>query len=165
MLSSAVVDVTPSRMFNSAAVAEIAVPLKLIASKYATPSMYRSFHSAEELPISRVLSPSGIRSAPRVPDTITLPDNVIVPAMLAAPAIFKSLNFLELEPKSISLLVVGSITPSLTTNCSVLVPLTSILNSTWLFVSSTTTLFLGVATPGSPINPMTGPSAAVPSCL
>ena len=70
MLSSAAVEVTPSRIFSSAAVEVIAVPLKLIASKYAVPSMYRS------------------------------------------------LNSLLLEPRSMSLSVVGSITPSLTTNCS-----------------------------------------------
>ena len=43
--NSDAVDVTPSRIFNSAAVAVIAVPLKFIASKYATPSIYMSFHS------------------------------------------------------------------------------------------------------------------------
>ena len=51
-LSSPTTAVMPSKVFNSAAVADIAVPSKLIASKYATPSMYISFHCCEELPKS-----------------------------------------------------------------------------------------------------------------
>jgi len=49
---TAVVAVTPSSILSSAAVDEIAVPLKLIPSKYAIPSTYKSFHSCEELPKS-----------------------------------------------------------------------------------------------------------------
>ena len=35
----------------------------------------------------------------------------------------------------------------------------------WSFVVSINTLLRGVVTPASPITPITGPSAAVPSCL
>ena len=94
-----------------------------------------------------------------VAEPITKPSNVTVPSKKA------SLNSKELVPKSISLSVVGIIAPSCNLNCSVDVPLTSIENSITSLVVSIKILFKGVVNPASPINPITGPSAAVPSCL
>ena len=96
ILSSAVVDVTPSIIFNSAAVADIAVPLKFISSKYATPSMYMSFHSLLEEPKSYVPSSSGIifesTSPPNTilsvlasPKVTVPPLNVVVPVTVKLP--------------------------------------------------------------------------------
>ena len=44
-------------------------------------------------------------------------------------------------------------------------PETSIQNSMWSLVVSIKILLSGVTKPASPIRPITGPSAAVPSCL
>ena len=61
--------------------------------------------------------------------------------------------------------MIGTIAPSCNLNCSTELPPTLTLNSKCLLVVSILILFKGVAKPASPINPITGPLAAVPSCL
>ena len=68
-------------------------------------------------------------------------------------------------PRSMSLSVTGAITPLPIYTCCTELLESSIQNSMWSLVVSINTLLRGVTTPASPITPITGPSAAVPSCL
>ena len=86
-------------------------------------------------------------------------------SIFAVPSMCKSLNSAPVAPKSTSLSVTGTIAPSWKRTCSTEEELTSTKTPIRLLLSLTTTLFRGVTTPGSPIRPITGPSAAVPSCL
>jgi len=90
---------------------------------------------------------------------------IVKPSKVTVPSKKASLNCKELVPKSISLVVIGTIAPSNNLNCSVEVPDTSIWKPISSLVVSIWILFNGIVRPASPISPITGPSAAVPSCL
>ena len=64
-----------------------------------------------------------------------------------------------------SLSVTGATTPLPIYNCCTELLESSIQNSIWSLVVSINTLLRGVVNPASPITPITGPSADVPSCL
>ena len=112
---------------------------------------------------SAVALSDDIVSSSRISVTVVV--GIAMLSTYATPSIYRSLNSAPDAPKSTSLSVTGTMTPSWKRTCSVDTEATSTKTPTRLLVSSTTTLLIGVVTPGSPINPMTGPSAAVPSCL
>ena len=99
-----------------------------------------------------------------VPVTVRLPPIPTLPVVVIE-SMYASLKYKELVPISMSLSETGAITPFPIYNCCTELLESSIQNSIWSFDVSINTLFKGVTNPASPTTPITGPSAAVPSCL
>ena len=99
--------------------------------------------------------------APKIVPSI-LPALISTVAIVAVPCKCRSLNLAEFEPKSISLVVTGTITPSWKRTCSTAAEDTSTNTPTLLFDVSITTLFSAST---SPISGMYPPSPVEPSCL
>ena len=79
-------EVSPSMILSSAPVVVIVVPFKLIASKYATPSKYRSLNSDPLEPISNASSVDGVILVAAIVSCCAGPSLVIAPPSADVPS-------------------------------------------------------------------------------